>query len=133
MYFGTLQCCSGMVAIHFVSFFHVFPPSLLAVFLDSCDLSIYPKESVMEFGMSINLNCTSSCYTNLDWEVFDKRNITKGTGWISLSIANVTEWKLEPSCFVRDQDREPKKALVYVYRKYSQNYRVEVFQRLFFP
>ncbi|XP_066474493.1 vascular cell adhesion protein 1-like [Tiliqua scincoides] len=86
-------------------------------FLDSCDLSIYPNESVVEFGGPINLNCTSSCHTKLDWEVSDKQNIQKGTGWVSLSIANVTEWDLEPSCFVRDND-DPilKKALIYVYQ-----------------
>lgn len=87
-------------------------------FLDPCDLSIYPNETVVEFGHAINLNCTSPCYTTLDWEVFDKKNIKKGPRWIFLTIANVTEWKLEPSCFAKHDDLDPipKKALIYVYQ-----------------
>uniref|UniRef100_A0A663DQ96 Intercellular adhesion molecule N-terminal domain-containing protein n=1 Tax=Aquila chrysaetos chrysaetos TaxID=223781 RepID=A0A663DQ96_AQUCH len=66
-----------------------------------CRVSIYPEEPTVEFGSSLLLNCTSSCrnYSQLSWEVSITKTGTQGPGWVSLSIPNVTSWRLELQCF----------------------------------
>ncbi|NXS67866.1 ICAM3 protein, partial [Pandion haliaetus] len=66
-----------------------------------CRVSISPEEPTVEFGTSLLLNCTSSCrnYSRLSWEVSITKMGTQGPGWMSLSIPNVTNWRLELQCF----------------------------------
>ncbi|NXT96487.1 VCAM1 protein, partial [Anhinga rufa] len=68
---------------------------------DPCRVSISPKEPTVEFGTSLLLNCTSSClnYSRLNWEVSITKVGTRGPGWVSLSIPNVTSWSLKLQCF----------------------------------
>ncbi|NXE85595.1 ICAM4 protein, partial [Cochlearius cochlearius] len=66
-----------------------------------CRVSISPEEPTVEFGTSLLLNCTSSCrnYSRLSWEVSITKMETRGPGWVSLSVPNVTDWSLELQCF----------------------------------
>ncbi|NXE30900.1 ICAM3 protein, partial [Ardeotis kori] len=66
-----------------------------------CRVSISPEEPAVEFGSALLLNCTSSCrdYDQLNWEVPVTKVMTRGPGWVSLSIPNVTDWSLELQCF----------------------------------
>ncbi|XP_062979172.1 hemicentin-2-like isoform X2 [Elgaria multicarinata webbii] len=84
-----------------------------------CYVAIHPEETAVEFGGSVNLNCTFSCtnYTNMKWEAPLKHVNLKGVGWISLSIASVTEWSLEPICEVKGESMQHlAKAVTYVYQ-----------------
>ncbi|NWY51023.1 ICAM3 protein, partial [Chionis minor] len=68
---------------------------------DPCRVSISPEEPAVEFGTSLLFNCTSSCrnYTRLSWEVSVTKIEEQGPGWVTLSIPNVTDWRLELHCF----------------------------------
>ncbi|KAM9610872.1 intercellular adhesion molecule 4-like isoform 1-T1 [Morphnus guianensis] len=84
-----------------------------------CRVSIYPKEPTVEFGSSLLLNCTSSChnYSRLSWEVSTTKMGTRGPGWVSLSIPNVTSWSLELQCFgVFGEQRDIAKTTLHAYR-----------------
>ncbi|XP_069737612.1 intercellular adhesion molecule 4-like [Phaenicophaeus curvirostris] len=67
---------------------------------DPC-VSIAPDDPVVELGSSILFNCTSSCpdTSGLNWEVSVTKLGTRGPGWVSLEIPNVTDWSLELQCF----------------------------------
>ncbi|XP_072704656.1 intercellular adhesion molecule 1-like [Ciconia boyciana] len=84
-----------------------------------CRVSISPEEPTVEFGTSLLLNCTSSCrnYSRLSWEVSITKMETRGPGWVSLSIPNVTDWSLELQCFgVFGQQRDITATTLRAYR-----------------
>ncbi|NXS50601.1 VCAM1 protein, partial [Balaeniceps rex] len=85
-----------------------------------CRVSISPEEPTVEFGTSVLLNCTSSCrnYSRLSWEVSVTKTGTKGPGWVSLSIPNVTDWSLEVQCFgIFGKNRDTTTTTLHAYRK----------------
>ncbi|NXX00028.1 VCAM1 protein, partial [Larus smithsonianus] len=87
--------------------------------LDPCRVSIAPRDPVVEFGASLLLNCTSSCRNSsrLDWEVSVTKVGTRGPGWVSLSIPNVTDWRLKLYCYGIFGDHRPIAATtIYAYR-----------------
>ncbi|XP_063175022.1 intercellular adhesion molecule 3-like [Chroicocephalus ridibundus] len=87
--------------------------------LDPCQVSIAPRDPVVEFGASLLLNCTSSCRNSsrLDWEVPVTKVGTRGPGWVSLSIPNVTDWRLKLYCYGIFGDHRPIAATtIYAYR-----------------
>ncbi|NWH42743.1 ICAM1 protein, partial [Fregata magnificens] len=84
-----------------------------------CRVSISPEEPTVEFGTPLLLNCTSSCrnYSRLSWEVSIIKTGTRGPGWVSLSIPNVTDWSLELQCFgVFGQQRDIAATTLHAYR-----------------
>ncbi|KAM6364744.1 intercellular adhesion molecule 4-like [Pluvialis apricaria] len=84
-----------------------------------CRVSISPEEPMVEFGTSLLLNCTSSCrnYSRLSWEVSTTKIETRGPGWVSLSITNVTDWSLELHCFgVFGEQRDIATTTIHAYR-----------------
>ncbi|XP_053227594.1 sialic acid-binding Ig-like lectin 5 isoform X1 [Podarcis raffonei] len=89
-------------------------------FLDTCNVTIHPEAPAVEFGGSVNLNCTTTCanYTRLEWEVSVEGGIQKGDGWISLNITNVSEWELQPICIVQRAgfDSLDTNVVIYVYQ-----------------
>lgn len=89
-------------------------------------MNIQPESSIVTLEGSVNLNCTIACtnYTRIGWEVSVNHVTHEGHGWISLSIANVTENELQPICFAYYGDSKPTatKASIYVYRKSSEGY-----------
>ncbi|NXT45916.1 VCAM1 protein, partial [Pluvianellus socialis] len=87
---------------------------------DLCRVSISPEEPAVEFGTSLLFNCTSSCrnYTRLSWEVSVTKIEERGPGWVSLSIPNVTDWRLELHCFgVFGEQRDIATTTLHAYRK----------------
>uniref|UniRef100_A0A670KKF6 Intercellular adhesion molecule N-terminal domain-containing protein n=1 Tax=Podarcis muralis TaxID=64176 RepID=A0A670KKF6_PODMU len=105
---------------------HIFSFFLTVHFLDTCNVTIHPEAPAVEFGGSVNLNCTTTCanYTQLDWEVSVGGGMQKGDGWISLNITNVSEWELQPICIVQRKgfDSLDTNVVIYVYREYAQNF-----------
>ncbi|XP_068779021.1 intercellular adhesion molecule 4 [Struthio camelus] len=84
-----------------------------------CRVAIWPEEPAVELGSAIVLNCTSSCrnYSQLSWEVSVQKLLEQGPGWVSLSIPNVSDWRLDLQCFgVFGKKRDITTTTLYAYR-----------------
>ncbi|NXW11273.1 VCAM1 protein, partial [Fregetta grallaria] len=84
-----------------------------------CRVSISPEEPLVEFGTSLLLNCTSSCrnYSRLSWEVSVTKTLSRGPGWVSLNIPNVTDWSLKLQCYgIFGEQRDVATTTLHAYR-----------------
>uniref|UniRef100_A0A8D0DTH7 Ig-like domain-containing protein n=1 Tax=Salvator merianae TaxID=96440 RepID=A0A8D0DTH7_SALMN len=76
-------------------------------------VSVWPEKSVVEYGQSLVLNCTSNC-GNIGLET-SLRRITVGQGvtWKAFNLTSVNEWSPSPLCHARCDNDKAAKIIVY--------------------
>uniref|UniRef100_A0A8D0G3Q3 Ig-like domain-containing protein n=1 Tax=Sphenodon punctatus TaxID=8508 RepID=A0A8D0G3Q3_SPHPU len=84
------------------------------------ELSVWPPAPVVEYGGSMELNCTSTCRDpdargGLETSL-TKKPIGNGTGWIAFRLVNITEWRSSPLCFFQCPEIKTARASITVYR-----------------
>lgn len=75
----------------------------------SCPVEISPPRAVVRIGDPFSANCNTSSdrVQEMGWESTNGRTpLTTGVSSVPLNIASVTDWGLEPKCFINlDMDQ----------------------------
>uniref|UniRef100_A0A8C8RJE2 Intercellular adhesion molecule N-terminal domain-containing protein n=1 Tax=Pelusios castaneus TaxID=367368 RepID=A0A8C8RJE2_9SAUR len=90
----------------------------------SFQVSVWPETSVVEYGGSVWINCSTSCQdpnaaVGLETSLTKAQNETKrGTGWVAFRLVDIMEWESALMCFFNCRGlHKMVSAKVSVYRK----------------
>ncbi|XP_070597573.1 intercellular adhesion molecule 3-like [Erythrolamprus reginae] len=83
-------------------------------------VEIWPPNPVVEFGGSLDLNCTSNCaIENIGIEsAYTKRTIENGTNWKVFRLSNIDNWAASPMCYAvcKNGTKKSPKANILIYK-----------------
>ncbi|XP_039541883.1 hemicentin-1-like isoform X2 [Pimephales promelas] len=90
---------------HFFGLFYLLAVSQLLTFTgsyaDECPVQLNPQRVIVEFGGSVSADCSTSVpHTGLGWEASEGGVPMSRDSLITWRVSNLTEWDIEPICFI---------------------------------
>ncbi|XP_034290214.2 intercellular adhesion molecule 5-like [Pantherophis guttatus] len=81
-------------------------------------VEIWPPNPVVEFGGSLDLNCTSTCENIGIESAYTKIPIENGSNWKAFRLSNVDYWAASPLCYAECKTGQKKspKANIIIYK-----------------
>ncbi|KAG1968900.1 hemicentin-1 [Pimephales promelas] len=75
--------------------------TLTGTHADECPLQLNPERVIVEFGGSVSANCsTSVLHKGMGWEASEGAVPMSNDSLITWRVSNLTEWDIEPMCFI---------------------------------
>ncbi|KAG1968856.1 vascular cell adhesion protein [Pimephales promelas] len=90
---------------HFFGLFYLLAVSQLLSFTgsyaDECPVELNPERVIVEFGGSVSADCSTSVpHTGMGWEASEGGVHMSRDSLITWRVSNLTEWDIEPICFI---------------------------------
>lgn len=92
---------------------------LISGFAEENFVRIWPENPVVQFGGSLQINCSANIEADaIGLETaFRKEIIGTGSNWKAFRVTNISDWNTNSLCYAQDHPAKPAKATITVYSK----------------